>query len=107
MTNEEIQNMPAGAEMRELLATLVMGWQPMEFESDFSKGRIIKGWFDAVRKTTHREDMWCPDGNLEDAEMILYHLVKESLSWTIDSVNQKGSTSWVVRLLDDTSDEVK
>ncbi len=70
MTRDEILKMPAGREMRELLATRVMGWQLFE-PIDTIDDRIRLYWFNSETKKTVPVESWYPEKNIHQSIDIL------------------------------------
>lgn len=70
MTRDEILNMPAGREMRELAATSVMGWKLFE-PIDAIDDRIRLYWFNPETKKTVPVDSWHPEKNISQSIDVL------------------------------------
>ena len=69
MTRDEILNMQAGKQMRELVATRVMGWVivwPASFDD-----RPKEYWQDLHTKEARSVEAWHPDENMVDAWLIV------------------------------------
>lgn len=99
LTREEIENMPAGQKMRELVATSVMGWKLFE-PIDTIDDRIRLYWFNPETKKTVPVDSWYPEKNISQSidvlsKFYLWDIYKGNEAYTV-SIFQGGKPVVVV-----------
>ena len=81
MNQEEILQMSEGRKMRELIATLVMGWELYEPEPFDDRPR--KYWRHPGTKESRSVEAWCPDENMTDAWMVVEFIEANTEYWAV------------------------
>lgn len=88
-------------ELRELLATKVMGWSLQNFnEYDY--------WVEPETGNRILAKFWMPDLDFNDTDKIIEVFAKEPFAWNIESINIKNEKTkwWACLWGDNFSDEI-